>query len=162
MCSGIRVSLAPNTDPLIKEINRVGLSTLKECMQTVYEDGPKRDMRLWIGDLYLEALANAYSYQNNALTKRCLYLLAGLAKPSGILNSNISEVPTPRAQNSVTLDYCLLYNVALHEYLKASGDKRNSRRSLAGSGKPTPFSAGISKRRRIVRHCQTASILARF
>ncbi len=121
-----KLSLAPNTDPLIKEINRIGLSTLKECMQTVYEDGPKRDMRLWIGDLYLEALANAYSYQNNALTKRCLYLLAGLAKPSGILNSNISEVPTPRAQNSVTLDYCLLYNVALHEYLKTSGDKETA------------------------------------
>lgn len=121
-----KLSLAPDTDPLIKEINRVGLSTLKECMQTVYEDGPKRDMRLWIGDLYLEALANAYSYQNNALTKRCLYLLAGLAKPSGILNSNISEVPTPRAQNSVTLDYCLLYNVALHEYLKTSGDKETA------------------------------------
>ncbi len=121
-----KFTLAPETDPLIKEINRVGLSTLKECMQTVYEDGPKRDMRLWIGDLYLEALANAYSYQNNALTKRCLYLLAALAKPSGILNANISEVPTPRAQNSVTLDYCLLYNVALHEYLKASGDKETA------------------------------------
>lgn len=121
-----KFSLAPETEPLIKEINRVGLATLKECMQTVYEDGPKRDMRLWIGDLYLEALANAYSYQNNALTKRCLYLLAGLAKPSGILNSNISEVPAPRAQNSVTLDYCLLYNIALHEYLKVSGDKETA------------------------------------
>ena len=117
-----KFALAPQTDPLIRRINEVGLNTLKECMQTVYEDGPKRDMRLWIGDLYLEALANAYSYQEHGLTKRCLYLLAALSKPSGILNSNIAEMPTPRGLNSVTLDYCLLYNVALHEYLKASGD----------------------------------------
>lgn len=121
-----KFTLAPETDPLIKQINQVGLTTLKECMQTVYEDGPKRDMRLWIGDLYLEALANAYSYQDNSLTKRCLYLLAGLSKPSGILNSNIAELPTPRGQNSVTLDYCLLYNVALHEYLKISGDRETA------------------------------------
>ena len=121
-----KFTLAPQTDPMIQAINRVGLATLKECMQTVYEDGPKRDMRLWIGDLYLEALANTYSYQNNDLTKRCLYLLAGLAQPSGILNSNISEMPTPRAQNSITLDYCLLYNVALHEYLQVSGDQQTA------------------------------------
>ena len=27
-------------------------------MQDVFEDGPKRDRRLWLGDLRLEALAN--------------------------------------------------------------------------------------------------------
>ena len=50
-------ALASTTDPLVRDIYEVGLNTLKECMQTVYEDGPKRDRRLWIGDLYLEALA---------------------------------------------------------------------------------------------------------
>ena len=52
-------------DPMIRKIDRVGLNTLKECMQTVYEDGPKRDQRLWIGDLYLEALGNNYSFFMN-------------------------------------------------------------------------------------------------
>ena len=45
-------NLAVTTSPVIRKINEVGLATLKECMQTVYEDGPKRDRRLWIGDLY--------------------------------------------------------------------------------------------------------------
>ena len=79
----IEMDLATTTDPLIKKINEVGLYTLKECMQTVYEDGPKRDRRLWIGDLYLEALANAYSYKKHDLTKRCLYLLAALSNDEG-------------------------------------------------------------------------------
>jgi len=58
--------LVETTAPIIKEINRVSLETLKECMQTVYEDGPKRDRRLWIGDFYLESLANTYSYKNES------------------------------------------------------------------------------------------------
>jgi alpha-L-rhamnosidase len=115
-------SLAATTPQIIKDIDRIGLTTLKECMQTVYEDGPKRDRRLWIGDTYLESLANLYSFKNNNLTKRCLYLLAGLANDDGILNANAFEEPIPHAQKSRLLDYCFLYNVALKEYVAATGD----------------------------------------
>lgn len=117
-------ALAATTSPIIKDIDRVGLNTLKECMQTVYEDGPKRDRRLWIGDTYLESLANLYSFHNDVLTKRCLYLLAGLANEDGILNANAFEEPEPHAQKSRLLDYCYLYNVALKEYVAATGDKQ--------------------------------------
>ena len=85
--SGTPEELAPTTDPIIAQINRTGLITLKECMQTVYEDGPKRDQRLWIGDLYLESLANTYSFKNHELTRRCLYLLAALADEDGWLHT---------------------------------------------------------------------------
>ncbi|MDR0394629.1 MAG: glycoside hydrolase [Tannerella sp.] len=112
---------------LIRDIDRVGLNTLKECMQTVYEDGPKRDQRLWIGDLYLEALANMYSYKQHGLTKRCLYLLAGLADESGFLNGTVFERPYPHAQSKQLLyDYALLYNVSVKDYLEATGDKQTA------------------------------------
>ena len=117
-------ALSENIDPMIKKINEIGLKTLAECMQTVYEDGPKRDQRLWIGDLYLEALANAYSYKNHDLTKRCLYLLAGLADEEGFLHATVYEYPKPEPQtNQHTMDYSLLYGVALLEYLKETGDR---------------------------------------
>jgi alpha-L-rhamnosidase len=116
--------LAGTASPLIREIDRVGLATLKECMQTVYEDGPKRDQRLWIGDLYLESLSNLYSFKNHDLTKRCLYLLAGLSNPDGILNADLFEQPSPHAHQTHLLDYCYLYNVALKEYVAATGDKQ--------------------------------------
>ena len=93
-------------------------------MQTVYEDGPKRDRRLWIGDTYLESLANQYSFKNDGLTRRCLYLLAGLSNEDGILNANVFELPEPHPQKSRLLDYCFLYNVALKEYVAATGDKQ--------------------------------------
>ena len=118
------VQLAAETPAIIRDINRVGLETLKECMQTVYEDGPKRDQRLWIGDLYLESLANNYSFRQHDLTKRCLYLLASLAKDDGRLHATVFEQPYPHAQvMSFCMDYSLLYNVALLEYFKATGDK---------------------------------------
>ena len=119
--------LSPAAPEIIKEIDRVGLNTLKECMQTVYEDGPKRDQRLWIGDLYLEALANAYSYRRHDLTKRCLYLLAGLADESGFLNSAVFERPYPHPQaKQLLLDYALLFNASVKEYLDATGDKETA------------------------------------
>ena len=123
----IQMELAATTDPLINQINQVGLVTLKECMQTVYEDGPKRDRRLWIGDLYLEALANAYSFKDHALTKRCLYLLAALSNDEGLLHATVMEEPKPHPQEGQhCLDYALIYNVALLEYLKATNDKETA------------------------------------
>ena len=114
--------LASNTPELIKEIDKVALSTLKECMQTVYEDGPKRDRRLWIGDLYLEMLSNRYSFKNDSLTKRCLYLFAGLIHTDGVVQPCVFERPKPHPQINPLFDYALIYNVVLKEYLDDTGD----------------------------------------
>lgn len=120
--------LANSTEQIIKDIDKVGLNTLKECMQTVYEDGPKRDQRLWIGDLNLESLANSYSFKNHELTKRCLYLLAGLSGEEGYLIGTVFEAPEPHAQvGQYLFDYSLLYNAALKEYVMASNDVETAR-----------------------------------
>ena len=112
---------------IVRDINNVGIETLRECMQTVYEDGPKRDRRLWIGDMYLESLANRYSFKNNQMTKHCLYLFAGLAADDGIVISNLFEEPEPHPQSgSYCLTYCLLWNSTLLEYLKDTGDKETA------------------------------------
>ncbi len=60
-----------------------------------------RDQRLWLGDLYLEALANNYSFKQYNLTKRCLYLLAGLSEHNGKLNATVLKPrsPSPRQNN---------------------------------------------------------------
>jgi hypothetical protein len=125
--SGDVPELAVSALPVIREIHKVALGTLKECMQTVYEDGTKRDQRLWIGDLYLESIANIYTFKQHDLTKRCLYLLAGLAADDGRLHANVFETPEPHPQyESHCLDYSLLYNVTLLEYLKATGDMKTA------------------------------------
>lgn len=123
-----KAKLAESTPAIFKDIARVSENTLRDCMQGVYEDGPKRDQRLWMGDLYLEALANTASFQQYDVTKRCLYLLAGLANPrNGLLYSNMVEYPTPHAQNSFFVDYALSYVLTLDDYLKATGDVATAR-----------------------------------
>ena len=119
----VKTDLPPQCPAIIKDINRIGIETLRECMQTVYEDGPKRDQRLWVGDLYLESLANRYSFKNFQLTKRCLYLFAGLADENGIVIANIFEHPEPHPQKGqLCLTYSMLFNSTLLEYLKDTND----------------------------------------
>ncbi len=122
----VPATLAASTSPMIAKIDQIGLTTLKECMQTVYEDGPKRDRRLWIGDLYLESLANIYSFKNHNLTKHCLYLLAGLSYENGVAPSNVFERPKPHPQINPLFDYALIYNVALKEYFEATNDRQTA------------------------------------
>ena len=127
--SELKVAPLSETCPqIIKDINRVSIATLAECMQTVYEDGPKRDRRLWIGDLYLESLAGRYSFKNDLLTKRCLYLFAGLSNDRGLLMADLFEHPEPHPQyGTFCLTYSLLYPSVLLEYLKDTGDMETAR-----------------------------------
>lgn len=112
----------------IADIRRVSIETLRECMQTVYEDGPKRDHRLWAGDMYLQTLANRFTFGNYDLTRRCLYLFAALADERGNVISNIFEHPLPHAQErSHCITYALLWNSTLLEYLCDTGDYDTAR-----------------------------------
>jgi len=110
----------------ILEIDKVSLRTLACCMQTVFEDGPKRDRRLWVGDLRLQALVNYKSFQNYDLVKRCLYLFAALAKEDGEVTACVFEKPLPQAGHTNILDYSALFVNTLLEYAEASGDWRTA------------------------------------
>lgn len=115
--------LGEDVPEMIRKINDVSVETLRECMQTVFEDGPKRDRRLWVGDLYLESLANRHSFRNFDLVKRCLYLFAGLTGDGGCIVPNIFEHPQPHCYESMhLLPYSLLFNSTLLEYLKDTQD----------------------------------------
>lgn len=122
-----KTNLAAATPQIFRDIARVSENTLKGCMQGVFEDGPKRDQRLWMGDLYLQALANSASFKEYNLTKRCLYLLAGLSNPqNGLLYSNLVEYPTPHAQKTFFVDYALSFLLTLDDYYEATGDKETA------------------------------------
>ncbi len=111
-------------DDLLEKIDTVSAVTLKECMQTFFEDGPKRDRRLWIGDLRLEALTNYYTFNNLQIVRRCLYLFAaGDAGSLGFLPSFIYETPYFFSGRAYLADYALLYVVTVCDYYEHTGDK---------------------------------------
>jgi hypothetical protein len=112
---------------MLQKIDEISLRTLRNCMQTVLEDGPKRDRRLWLGDVRLQALANSVSFKNFDLVKRCLYLHAGLLREDGFLPACVYETPVPRTAANFVIDYAALFAPALIEYVVASGDQQAAR-----------------------------------
>lgn len=111
-----------NSDASLVEIDRVACATLRDCMQRVFEDGPKRDARLWMGDLRLQALTNYVTYQNNDMVKACLYLFAGLPSEGGAVGGCLFLEPKPEADDVVMFDYSLLYVAALNDYYQQTRD----------------------------------------
>ena len=119
--TALRAWTAPSSTAA--QMDRIACRTLRDCMQTVFEDGPKRDRRLWLGDLRLEALADYETYRNFGVVKRSLHLLAGTCGDSGLVNSDAYERPVPRSGGCRILDYTAIYAATVREYLEASGDR---------------------------------------
>ncbi|RHW52098.1 alpha-rhamnosidase [Bombilactobacillus bombi] len=117
-------SLIPDLEDLeLKKIYQVGLKTLHECMQDVFEDGPKRDRRLWIGDLRLQALADYSSFKNTNLVKRCLYLFGAMPAENGRIPANVFISPENIPDDTFLFDYSLFFISILYDYEKNSSDK---------------------------------------
>lgn len=111
-------------DSKLAAIDRTALRTLVNNMQDTYEDAPKRDRRLWLGDFWETVKANYWTYSNFALSRRCLYLFAAGANQEGqvpgdlfIVNGRI--VP----DNIYWVSWLLLYGAALYDYYEASMDR---------------------------------------
>ena len=109
-------------DEMVKKLDRVSLRTLHNCMQDVFEDGPKRDRRLWLGDLRLQALANYETFKNYDLVKRCLYLFAGQTKDNGQVSACLFTEPEVIADDTFLLDYSMFFGATLYDYYQASKD----------------------------------------
>ena len=111
-------------DALLRQIDAVACRTLHDCMQLVFEDGPKRDRRLWMGDLRLQALANYQTYRNNDLVRRCLYLFAGSTLLGGRVGAGFFIEPEPEADDTAMFDYSLLYAPTLLDYYEETRDRK--------------------------------------
>ncbi len=111
-----------NLTPFQARIDTVAVQTLRNCLHSVFEDGPKRDRRLWLGDLRLQALANSVTFRRFDLVKRCLLLFAGLARPDGLVEACVFENPQPQASGNLMVDYALLFAPTLLDYAEASMD----------------------------------------
>lgn len=109
-------------DSRLDAIYRMSLKTLKECEQDVFEDGPKRDRRLWIGDLRLQALSDFLTFENQALVKRCIYLFAAYRTEDGLVAPCVFPDSPPCVDGWVFIDYSLFFISCLYDYTLQYGD----------------------------------------
>ena len=116
-----------NLPPDLREIDRVCRKTLQDCMQQVFEDGPKRDRRLWLGDMMLEARVNYCTFRDVDLVKRCLYLFAGSTREDGKIAACLFTEPEICCDDTFLWDYSLFYITVLHDYYRATADEETLR-----------------------------------
>lgn len=112
----------PKLDACLSRIYEVGVKTLMDCMQDVFEDGPKRDRRLWLGDLRLQAQANYYTFHQMNLVKRCLYLFGGMTCEDGRISANVFVKPKEIPDDTFLFDYSLFFISVLYDYLQEKLD----------------------------------------
>ena len=110
-------------DETLKMIYDASVRTLKECSQDVFEDGPKRDRRLWSGDLRLEALTDYVTFKNADLVKRCIYLFAAYRYKHGFVSQCIFSESYPYVYEHVFYDYSLFFISFLYDYSLRYDDK---------------------------------------
>lgn len=103
-------------DPLLQKIDAMCVKTLVECEQDVFEDGPKRDRRLWIGDLRLQALVDYETFDNLDLIRRCIYLFAEHRNDLGLVAPCVFPDTPPYVDQWFYLDYCLCIIPCLCDY----------------------------------------------
>lgn len=102
-------------DKQLQKIYDIGVKTLAECFQDVFEDGPKRDRRLWLGDLRLQALANYATFDQVELVKRCLYLFAAMTTKEGKIPANVFVKPQNMPDDTFLFDYSLFFISTLYD-----------------------------------------------
>lgn len=119
-----QVTVLNTEDNLLKEIDRVSIRTLQNCMQLVFEDGPKRDRRLWLGDLRLQALANYKTFRKNDLVKRCLYLFAAQTREDGKISACLFLEPEYIVDDTFFFDYSLFFIPILYDYYEETKDRK--------------------------------------
>lgn len=110
----------PGVPERLAQLDAIALRTLRDCMQELFEDGPKRDRRLWLGDLYLQAKVDRVSFRRFDLVERSIALLAAFTSEQGQVVSSVYEKPVPAPGNWLA-DYPLLFPALIREHTQAAG-----------------------------------------
>lgn len=106
----------------LRLIDQVSIFTLRDCMQEVFEDGPRRDRRLWLGDLRLQALANYATFKDFNLVKRCILQFAATPRQDGSIPACMFDCPELVPSTDYIVDYDALFAAVVDDYVEASGD----------------------------------------
>ena len=139
------------SDAELGKIDEIGVRTLHDCMQLVFEDGPKRDRRLWLGDLRIQALSDYYSYSDLDLVRRCLYLFAGSTMDDGRICGGLFIEPEVEGDDVVMFDYSLLFIPALLDYYEYSKDEETLRDLWPAAKKQIELSLGYFDEKGLVK-----------
>ncbi len=105
-------------DPLASRILDVTRYTQRASTSHHYEDCPVREQALWIMDMRVMSLVNAYLFHNPELTAKCLH-------QAFVLQNEDGSIPAtgPRSNTCYNPDFTMHLVAALREHYQHSGDR---------------------------------------
>ncbi len=109
------------SDPRLGELYDACRWTLQNCMHDGYEDCPSREQRQWIGDAYVEVMANFALFGDIALVKKLIRQVAQSQRGDGL-----TEMATPgdsHVHGLIIPDYCFYWISILYQYYQYTGDQ---------------------------------------
>lgn len=115
-------ALPEGTDPLLVRIDDAACRTLRDSMQSVVEDGVKRDRRFWGLDSSMGMIADYDTFRSTDTAKRQLYLQAAFTHENGHLCSCIYTKPDYAAGTELIYDESAAFIGALRDYTVNTGD----------------------------------------
>ncbi len=109
------------SDPRLGQLYDACRWTLRNCMHDGYEDCPSREQRQWIGDAYVEVMANFALFGDTALVKKLIRQVAQSQRGDGL-----TEMATPgdsHVHGLIIPDYCFYWMSILYQHYQYTGDR---------------------------------------
>ncbi len=109
------------SDSRLTELYEACRWTLRNCMHDGYEDCPSREQRQWLGDAYVEMMANFALFGDTALVKKLIRQTAQSQRGDGL-----TEMATPgdsHVHGLIIPDYCFYWISILYQYYRHTGDQ---------------------------------------
>lgn len=102
---------------LDKKIYDTCVRTLKCCMHEHYEDCPWREQALYVLDSRNQMLCGYHAFEGTEFQRQCLLLMA-----KGVMENGLLELTFPAVNTPSIPFFSIMYQVAVSEYVKYTGD----------------------------------------
>lgn len=111
-------------DRVLRSIDHASIATLRDSMHVIFQDGPHRDRRLWLGDLRIQALTSYVTFANFDFVKRCLFIFAAGPLSADSFPACVFDRPGLVLCTDYNSDYehDALFAAIVDDYVAASGD----------------------------------------
>ena len=106
------------SDPMLAEIWRVGVQSVRCCSEDTYTDCPTYEQTLWVGDARNEALVDLVANGDPRLSARCLRLVG-----RGLDRSPIAESQVPSGWQNLLPTWTFLWMRWAQEHYQLVGDR---------------------------------------
>lgn len=119
-------------DERLRRVWQIGAHTVQMCMEDVYMDTPRRERAGWLGDMLPEAMAAYHAFGETKVARHSLELFMSSQTQEGWISGRY-----PGLGDANMPVWSAIYNMALADYARHSGDLELVEKVWSGVGRLT-------------------------